>query len=95
MIARSSGTDSTTRSQRSTASSSAPRGDARRGGLDGGLVAQAEPQRRLERRVDAGPGGPGMAREAVHAITRERVLGRDLRAHQPGTYDDDIHVRRS
>ena len=37
----------------------------------------------------------GMAREAVHAIARERVLGGDLRAHQPGTDDDDIHQRRS
>jgi hypothetical protein len=31
----------------------------------------------------------------MHAVTRQRVLGRDLRAHQAGTYDDDIHQRRS
>jgi hypothetical protein len=36
-----------------------------------------------------------MAREAVHAVAAERILGCDLRAHQPGTYDDDVHVQRS
>ena len=59
------------------------------------LVAQAEPPYRGERLVDARLRGLGMAREAVHAMAAERVLGCDLRAHQPGTDDDDIHERRS
>jgi len=70
-------------------------GHALRGRLGGRLVVQAESQRRVERRVDAGAGVRGMAREAMHAVPRERVLGGDLRTHQPGTYDDDIHQRRS
>ena len=69
--------------------------EARRGCLGGGLVVQTEPHHRGKRRIDAGARGVGMARQAVHAIARERVLGGDLRAHQPGTDDDDIHQRRS
>ena len=47
------------------------------------------------RLVRANPGGIGMAGEAVHAMAAERVLDCDLRAHQAGTDDDDIHERRS
>ena len=59
------------------------------------LGAEAELQHGRERLLDAGPGGLGSACVALHAVAAECVLGRDLRAHQPGTYDDDIHQPRS
>ena len=92
---RSSGTDSTTRSQRSTASSASTTERRAAAALDRGLVAQAESPCGGERLVGARPRDIGVAREAVHAMAAERVLDCDLRAHQPGTDDDDIHERRS
>ena len=58
-------------------------------------TAQAQPPDRGECLVDARLRGLGMPREAADAMVGERVLDGDLRAHQPGTYDDDIHQRRS
>ena len=69
--------------------------EARGGRVDRGRVTQAESPYGGERLVGAGPGGIGMTREAVHAMAAERVLDCDLRAHQAGTDDDDIHERRS